>query len=78
MRAEYGKVIESFYWACKANKQMICNDAVVDDVLASKGSLMQGVETEAERKRKCQPNYVSARTTGSSTESLGCGIIQEP
>ena len=27
MRAEYGKVIESFYWACKANKQTICNDA---------------------------------------------------
>ena len=35
MRAEYGKVIESFYWACKANKQMICNDAVADDILAS-------------------------------------------
>ena len=35
MRAEYGKVIESFYWACKANKQTICNDAVVDDVLPS-------------------------------------------
>ena len=35
MRAEYGKVIESFNWACKANKQMICNDAVPDNVLAS-------------------------------------------
>ena len=35
MRAEYGKVIESFFWACKANKQMICNDAVPEDVLAS-------------------------------------------
>ena len=35
MRAEYGKVIESFYWACKANKQMICSDAVPDDVLTS-------------------------------------------
>ena len=35
MRAEYGKVIESFYWVCKANKQMICNDAKPDDVLAS-------------------------------------------
>ena len=35
MRAEYGKVIESFYWACKANKQTICNDAKPDDVLAS-------------------------------------------
>ena len=32
MRAEYRKVIESFYWACKANKQTICNDAVPDDV----------------------------------------------
>ena len=35
MRAEYGKVIESFYWACKANKQTICNDAKLDNVLAS-------------------------------------------
>ena len=35
MRVEYGKVIESFFWACKANKQMICNDAVPEDVLAS-------------------------------------------
>ena len=35
MRAEYGKVIESFYWVCKANKQMICNDVKPDEVLAS-------------------------------------------
>ena len=35
MKAEYGKVIESFFWACKANKQTICNEAVPDDVLAS-------------------------------------------
>ena len=35
MRAEYGKVIESFYWVCKANKQTICNDAVLDDILTS-------------------------------------------
>ena len=35
MRAEYGKVIESFFWACKANKQTICNEAVPEDVLAS-------------------------------------------
>ena len=35
MRAEYGKVIESFFWTCKANKQTICNDAVPEDVLAS-------------------------------------------
>ena len=35
MRAEYGKVIESFFWACKANKQTICNGAVPEDVLAS-------------------------------------------
>ena len=35
MRAEYGKVIKSFFWACKASKQMICNDAVPEDVLAS-------------------------------------------
>ena len=35
MRAEYGKVIETFFWACKANKQTICNRAVPEDVLAS-------------------------------------------
>ena len=35
MNIEYGKVIESFYWACKANKQTICNDAKPDEVLAS-------------------------------------------
>ena len=35
MKTEYGKVIESFFWACKANKQIICNGAVPEDVLAS-------------------------------------------
>ena len=35
MKTEYRKVIESFFWACKANKQTICNDAVPEDVLAS-------------------------------------------
>ena len=35
MRVEYGKVIESFYWACKAKKQTICNDAKPDEVLTS-------------------------------------------
>ena len=35
MKIEYGKVIESFYSACKANKQTICNDAKPDEVLAS-------------------------------------------
>ena len=35
MRAEYAKVIESFYWACKANKQTICHNAKRDEVLAS-------------------------------------------
>ena len=35
MKIEYGKVIKSFYWACKANKQTICNDAKPEEVLAS-------------------------------------------
>ena len=35
MRAEYEKIIESFYWACKANKQTICNEAIPNDVFAS-------------------------------------------
>ena len=42
-----------------------------------KGSFMQGMEIEAERKRKCWPDYLSAGTCGSPTESLGCDIIQE-
>ena len=33
MKTEYGKVIESFNWACKANKQTICNDAKPDEFL---------------------------------------------
>ena len=40
LRAEYGKVIKSFFWACKANKQTICNDAVLEDVLASVKDLL--------------------------------------
>ena len=79
MRAEYGKVIESFYWACKANKQMICNDAVADDVLASvKDPLCKAWKLKLNGKKKCRSNYISVGTTSSSTESLGCGIIQEP
>ena len=35
MKTEYSKVIESFYWVCKANKQTICNDAKPNEVLAS-------------------------------------------
>ena len=35
MRDAYGKVIESFFWACKANKQTICNGVVPEDVLVS-------------------------------------------
>ena len=31
----YGKVIESMFWAVKANKQMILNSAVPDEVLAA-------------------------------------------
>ena len=31
----YGKVIESFYWVCKVNKQMIINGAEPDEILQS-------------------------------------------
>ena len=79
MRAEYEKVIESFYWACKANKQMICNDAVADDVLASvKDPLCKAWKLKTKWKRECRPDYPSTRTTSSPTESLRCGIIQKP
>ena len=56
MRAEYGKVIESFFWACKANKQTICNDAVPDDVLASvKDPLCKAWKLKLNRKDSVDP-----------------------
>ena len=56
MRAEYGKVIESFYWACKANKQTICNDAVPDDILASvKDPLCKALKLKLNRKDSVDP-----------------------
>ena len=35
IRENYGKVIQSMFWAVKANKQMILNGADPDEVLAS-------------------------------------------
>ena len=35
MQETYGKVIESMFWVCKTNKQMILNAADPDEVLAS-------------------------------------------
>ena len=35
MRENYGKVIQSMFWAVKVNKQMILNGADSDEVLAS-------------------------------------------
>ena len=56
MRAEYGKVIKSFFWACKANKQTICNDAVLDDVLASmKDPLCKAWKLKLNRKESVDP-----------------------
>ena len=57
MRAEYRKVIESFFWACKANKQMICNDAVPEDVLASvKDPLCKAWKLKLNGKDSVDPN----------------------
>ena len=56
MRAEYGKVIESFFWACKANKQTICNEAVPEDVLASvKDPLCKGWKLKLSGKDSVDP-----------------------
>ena len=56
MRAEYGKVIESFFWACKANKQTICNEAVPEDVLASvKDPLCKAWKLKLSRKDSVDP-----------------------
>ena len=56
MRAEYRKVIESFFWACKANKQTICNEAVPDDVLASvKDPLCKAWKLKLSRKDNVDP-----------------------
>ena len=59
MKTEYGKVIKSFFWACKANKQTICNDAVAGRCPSKcEGSFMQSMEIKVERKRQCGPNDV--------------------
>ena len=76
MRAEYGKVIESFYWACKANKQMICNDAKPDEVLASiKDPLCKAWKLKLTGKESMGPDHLNTRTTGSPTKSFGYGVI---
>ena len=36
MKDAYGKIIESMYWACQANKQTILNGADPEEVLRSK------------------------------------------
>ena len=56
MRAEYRKVIKSFFWACKANKQTICNDAVPEDLLASmKDPLCKAWKLKLNRKYNVDP-----------------------
>ena len=56
MRAEYGKVIKSFFWACKANKQTICNETVLEDVLASvKDPLCKAWKLKLSRKDSVDP-----------------------
>ena len=61
MRAEYRKVIESFFWACKANKT---NHMQWSSTRGCSGkcerSFMQGMEIEVERERQCRPNDFSA------------------
>ena len=56
MKIEYSKVIESFYWACKANKQTICNDAKPDEVLASiKDALCKAWKLKLSGKESADP-----------------------
>ena len=56
MKIEYGKVIESFYWACKANKQTICNDTKPDEVLASiKDALCKAWKLKLSGKENADP-----------------------
>ena len=59
MRVQYGKVIESFFWACKANKQTICNNAVPEDVLASvKDPLCKAWKLKLNRNDSVDPTTV--------------------
>ena len=77
MKIEYGKVIESFYWACKANKQTICNDAKPNEVLASvKDASCKAWKLKLSGKESADPTHLYSRRTGSTTESLGCGFVQ--
>ena len=61
MKIEYGKVIESFYWACKANKQTICNDVKPDEVLASvKDALCKAWKLKLSGKESADPTTLVA------------------
>ena len=76
MKAEYSKVIESFYWAYKAIKQMICNDAKPDEVLASiKDPLCKAWKLKLTGKDSMDPT-TSAGSDDSNKfmpETSGCG-----
>ena len=80
MRAEYGKVIESFYWACQANKQTICNDAVANDILASiKDPLCKAWKLKLNGKESVDPTMLVpeppvAPQRASDAEELFCCV----
>ena len=79
MKIEYGKVIESFYWVCKANKQTICNDAKPDEVLASvKDALCKAWKLKLSGKESADRTTLIAEQPVAPQRPLGCGIIQKP
>ena len=79
MKIEYGKVIESFYWACKANKQTICNGAKLDEVLASvKDASCKAWKLKLSGKESADPTTLVAEQPVAPQRASGCGFIQKP
>ena len=79
MRVEYGKVIESFFWACKANKQMICNDAVPEDVLASiKDPLCKAWKLKLNGKESVDPTTLVPELAAASQRAYDVISFKKP
>ena len=79
MRVEYGKVIKSFFWVCKANKQMICNDAVPEDVLASvKDPLCKAWKLKLNKKDSVDPTTLVPEPAVAPQRALDAISFKKP
>ena len=71
----YGQVVESFYWACRANKNTIIEDADRDKIFAvDQGSNLPSLENEVVRKENVGPHINNTRRGNWTTDCIGNGI----